>query len=83
MKQRASHKEIMHLIETGQEHKIPKSKTWMRFKEYRRDARMGLTTMAKVIGIPLTTMEKFAQGTYIISPSNLKLIQKYLDSVGA
>lgn len=76
-------RDIARLIEQqGDNFRAPKSKTWLKFDAYYKKNRMDVTTLANIIGIPISTMEKFMTGEYVIKPFHMRKIQEYLKSIG-
>ena len=73
--------QISALCAQGRESEIPKSKTWHKFMEWYKDCGLTVTTLACKVGIPLVSMSKFMDGTYIISQTNLRKIQEFLKKI--
>ena len=79
---RLSPAQILRLIDQGREDEIPKSKTWHRFMKYYKQNSVGFYALARMIDIPSVTLDKFIKGTFVISQTNMKKIQKYLNELG-
>lgn len=75
---RLSPHEVIKLINEGRSDEIPKSKTWHRFMEFRKSNSLSTARLAYDIGIPLMSMGKFLEGTYVISNRNMQKIQEFL-----